>query len=178
MLNKKIMSGVMSAALCASMMVPAFAASTKVNSIGSVSADITNTTKVGQDTTQGEESKYYDPITADNSSACTVYATVTSSFSVVIPKTIILDGTTKTGEYSVDVKGDIAGDETITVTPAASFTMKQDGKADVTANVTQVKASWTVTDLASASTTTGEIEAAGLSAGSWNGAVNFAIALN
>lgn len=178
MLNKKIMSGVMSAALCASMMVPAFAASTKVNSIGSVSADITNTTKTGQDTTQAQQSEYYSPITADNSSACNVYATVASSFSVVIPKTIILDGATKIGDYSVEVKGNIAGNETITVVPAASFAMKQNPKTDVTANVTQAKTSWTVTDLATDSTTTGQIEASGLSAGSWQGAFNFTIALN
>ena len=147
-----------------------------VNSVGSVAADITNETKVGQDTVQGQQSEYYEAIKEEvDVSAVNVYATVASEFEVVIPKTVILDGESKTGAYTVDVNGDIAGDQAVTVTPDTSFAMKQEGKDDVTATVTQDKTSWAYNEMDTDAT--GEISAQDLTAGSWNGTFNFAIAL-
>ncbi|MDD6945993.1 MAG: hypothetical protein SPI20_08735, partial [Ruminococcus callidus] len=40
---------------------------------------------------------------------CDVYAKIGSSFTVTIPKKITLDGSTRTGSYTVSCKGDIAG---------------------------------------------------------------------
>ena len=68
-------------------------------------------------------------------------ATVTyqqdSAFTVTIPKTITL-GQNKSATYDVKVKGDIAGNETVTVTPDATIQLTDsNGKAAVTGTVTQ-----------------------------------------
>lgn len=46
----------------------------------------------------------------------------TSSYTVTIPKTITLNGD-KTASYEVKVKGDIAGNESVTVVPDATVTL-------------------------------------------------------
>jgi hypothetical protein len=97
--------------------VPAMAASTYQNSTGNVDETVN--------------------VTEDKTENCTVYAEVGSSFKVTIPKKITMAGDTKTGAYTVAVEGDIAGDEYVTVVPAASFAMKQTGKADVTVTIKQ-----------------------------------------
>ena len=118
---------------------------------------------------------------------CEVYAEVGSDFTVTIPKKITLDGATKTGSYTVSCTGNIAGDEYVSVTPDAQFAMKQAGKADVTASVTQETTKFR-DNLFTGTKGAGEalmsegasatIDAAGLTAGEWNGIFNFAINLN
>lgn len=126
---------------------------------------------------------------ADKSAQCEVYAEIGSSFTVTIPKKITLSGETKSGSYTVSCTGDIAGDEWVSVVPAASFAMKQTGKKDVTASVTQAVNrfrgnNYTGSLLADGSEVkmesgaTGSISAADLSAGAWKGTFNFVIALN
>lgn len=151
-------------------------------SVGSVALDIdAEADKVtGKDTVQNKQSEYSDEIDINSTEGCEVYATLPSSFTVVIPKKVILTGSANgSGAYTVKVKGDIAGNETITVAPAATVAMKQTGKTDVTATIAQPKTTWTVADagLAAGVITTGTITAAGLTAGSWAGAFNFDISL-
>lgn len=134
-----------------------------------------------------------DPVTQDSSQACEVDASIASTFAVTVPKKITLDGGTKSGTYSVTCKGDIAGNEGVSVVPDADFAMSQTGKADVQAAVTQEKTVFRGSDYigdlddavkmgsaAGDSTGTvidGSIVAPGLSAGAWNGAFNFTIGL-
>lgn len=132
-----------------------------------------------------------DPVSTAGPQECTVEAEVASSFSVTIPKKITLDGSTKSGTYTVGCTGDFAGNEFVSVTPDASFNMTQDSKADVTATVTQAKTSFrapgyqgALTDTevkmnaadSDPATTEGNIAADGLSAGKWSGKFNFTIA--
>ena len=117
-------------------------------------------------------------VTTAGTQSVTVTATIGSAFTVTIPKTIAINAGTKTATYTISVSGDIAGDETLAVTPAASFVMQQNGKADVTATVTQVKKSWSYSDITSTPSTTGTISATGLSGGAWEGSLNFTISLS
>lgn len=211
----KVTSKIISFALCATMLmsvaVPAFAASDAVNSVGSVAADVTNETKVGQDITQGKQSEYYAEFDTDATDVpVEVYATQASgsdivdpdtgevidgSIGIIIPKTIVVDGASAQANkaaYTVQVKGNIAGDEIITVAPDATFKMSQTGKTDIDATVTQATQKFAVptsldatlglaktvtTDYAD-STVTGEIAVKGLTAGSWHGSFNFDISID
>ena len=166
---KKIkMTSLALAGVMAASAVPAFAAQTQYeNSTHSV--------------------EYHDQIEEDKEAvACDVYAEVGSQFKVTIPKKIVLSGQEKKGAYKVSVEGNIAGSEVINVTPDASFAMKQTGKADVTATVTQEVTKFR-DSLYTGTTVDGEvlmgtdadglIEAAALTAGAWNGQFNFKIEL-
>lgn len=213
-MNKKILATILTIALICTMSVSVFAASDYVNSTGSEADDISNTAVTGQDTYQDKQSEYYDAISEDSSAVpCEVYATqadgediydpdnenadsegyVDGSVGVIIPKVIILSGKSGYGEYSVWVKGNIAGDECISVVPDASVTLSQRGKADITATITQPVQRFAVatstladaSDLAktvttnySDTTTNGSIQATGLSAGAWSGTFNFSISIN
>lgn len=178
---------------------PVFAASSLKDSIGSVNGS-DNGTSVGVDASQGQKTTYSNAITADTNDTCNVYATQASTFSVVIPKTIVLTGTKDTansGSYVVTVKGNIAGTEVVNVTPDATFKMSQAGKEDITATVTQTKTKFQVAeaeakeqdatkkgatvyglDNASGATQSGTIEVENLTAGSWTGSFKFNIGLN
>lgn len=103
-----------------------------------------------------------------------------STFSVTIPKTIVL-GDTKASDYTVNVKGDIASDKQVNVTPNASFDMidQAGGKDDVEATVTQNETVWSSKDVCKENGTdkAGNVEALGLTAGSWKGTFQFTIVL-
>lgn len=168
----------------------------------------------GYDDTQDFESDYQSLEVADDTveADCDVYATqatgedivddndtpddpsddevIDGTVMVVVPKVVILDGKTGTGKYVVKVKGNIAGNEVITVAPDATVTMKQDGKDDVVATITQdiqrfaykdTTAVADADDLAKEVTTSyytapeATIQANGLTAGSWHGAFVFNI---
>lgn len=107
----------------------------------------------------------------------TVYADIDTEYTVTLPKTIKLDSADKNSDYTVNVKGDIAGTYMVNVVPDSSFTMSTDGKESVTANVTQTQTSFNYTELSAndgnGTTTTGSVAAPGLTAGSWNGKFNF-----
>lgn len=183
--------------LAATMVVstPVLAASTLVDSKGSVDMTDDRTT-VGVDVTQDKHTEYYDEITEDKEeNTCSVYATQASTFSVVIPKTIILDGAKdakNAGTYVVTVKGNIAGTEAVTVQPETSFQMTQAGKEAIDATVTQDNVFFKVAEAASedaaktvygvdnlnGASQSGEVEVTNLSAGSWTGSFNFNISLN
>ena len=171
----------------------AFAASTTQNSSGSTVADAGNTAENmdGKDTTQDKKTVYSGEITADSTEEVKVYATQASTFSVKIPKVIILDGQAGTAKYQVSVKGNINGEEMVSVVPTASFKMSQSGKADITATTTQTVQNFVNTTLAehlneshmngvkpdAFITTEGDVSVAGMTAGSWAGTTNFNISL-
>ena len=118
-----------------------------------------------------------------NKEAEVVY-TQDSNFIVTIPKKITLDSD-KTSAYEVNVIGDIASDEKVTVVPDASFLMKDQAtvgtlKEDITATVAQDKTEWTSPEIVveGGSTTDGSVSAPDLTAGSWKGTFNFDIDLS
>ena len=183
------------AAVAASMAMPlsAFAASGIKSSTASVTTDQTT----GEDTNQNQKTAYADPIAEDKTSACDVYASQASTFSVTIPKVIILNGAKgaeNSGAYIVKASGNIGGNETIGVTPDATFKMSQTGKTDINAAVAQAVTKFVVAqktiadadktttvagvDNAEGASTTGKVTVSNLTAGSWKGAFNFNIALN
>lgn len=123
--------------------------------------------------------------TQTTSQAGTQSATVTyhqdSTFTVSIPKTITL-GTSKTATYNVNVKGDINGNQTIVVKPDATVAMSDaNGKSDVTATITQTKTNFSMAEASANSgagtSTTGDVSATDLTAGSWTGTLNFNISV-
>ena len=137
----------------------------------------------GADTVQEKTAKS-EEVTDTASETAKVYATRTSSFSVIVPKTITLDGTTKQGTYQVAVKGDLSGGQTLTVTSPDSFLLYEQGTTDVkngvVAEVYGAKTSWTCQEIQAdtydgTGTTTGIINADGISAGSWKGTFDLTI---
>lgn len=116
-----------------------------------------------------------------------------STYSVIIPKLIVLDGATKDSGYTVNVKGDISSDKQVSVAPqdaitdeaGINFYMKDQAtvgtkKADVQADVTQDATVWSSAEVCVANTGTtknGKVEAPTITAGSWKGTFAFNIAL-
>ena len=100
-----------------------------------------------------------------------------SAFTVTIPKTITL-GQNKSATYDVKVKGDISGNETVTVTPDATLQLTDsNGKAAVTGTITQDITEFAATEVnqTEGSSTTGDVVANDLTAGNWSGNFEFAI---
>lgn len=147
---------------------------------------------VGEDTTQGKTSSKTSieditDTTYANTSEAEVYVTRGSTFSVVIPKVITLDGSTKAGDYQVAVKGDISGNQKISVTTPDTFEMAEQNatvaqKDNVTATIAGAKTEWTQSEIKAdtydgTGTTKGTITADGITAGSWKGTFDFSISL-
>jgi hypothetical protein len=187
--------------------------STADDALEDITEDVYGSAVVGKDETQSQESEYTELEVSDEAidAPVNVYATqavgedvydpenpdadpetgyVDGTVMVVIPKTIVLDGKTGVGNYVVKVKGNIAADNVITVAPEDSVALKQDGKADVTATITQPIQRFAYKDttaLADAADLAKEVtvnyytapeatvEAKGLSAGSWAGTFDFTI---
>lgn len=143
-----------------------------------------------------------DVLPSDNEGKCEVTVSQKSTFSVTIPKTVVLKGDfgeVNKADYTISVKANIASDEIITVSPQTSFDMKDKSniktkQASVTQNVTKFVDSETKgTKLSEDSTVnpldranpgdegtgscTGEIKVDKLTAGSWSGTFNFDISL-
>lgn len=122
-----------------------------------------------------------------------VLYTQSSTYSVIIPKLIVLDGVTKDSGYTVNVKGDISSDKQVSVAPqdaladeaGINFYMVDQAaigakKADVQANVTQDATVWSSAEVCVADTGTtknGKVEAPTITAGSWKGTFSFKIAM-
>ena len=165
------------------------------SSVGSDVSDVTNTTPIGEDKVQGQTTNYYEEtegvLDETKTMDTTVYVTQASSFSITIPKTIILDGQEKEAKYVVGVKGDLSGKGFVYVLPQSSFWMYENVniKQPQKAYVTQDKIMFVSTSLDTIPTnavngvnsdtyvtTEGSIECAGITAGSWNGNFMFNIA--
>ena len=122
-------------------------------------------------------------ITGAGSQTVTVTASKGSSFSITIPKRIELDNTTNTESesiYTVQIKGDIASDEVITVSPDSSFNMTQSGGRTFPVVVTQLDttAEWDEISGVNGKTINGRLDGASMTAGNWQGTFNFNISLN
>lgn len=148
------------------------------SSIGSVSGDKT----IGEDTAQGASTAYSN--VGVGSSKTNVYLTIDDSNVLVgVPTEIIISGTpTDTGEYigeySVSAFGDISGDEFVNIVPEENATLKQPGKKDVEASVSQQKTSFSYNDIITNNNSSiGQVTAEGLTAGSWNGEFLFKISI-
>lgn len=195
--KKKTILTVLTAIVLVSLLSTSVFAANLTNSTGSVAADFSAGTAVGSDETQSKTSAYEDAITDSSATAesktaaVEVYATKASTYSVKIPKTIILDGTTGNGEYRIGVKGDISGDQTITVAPVdadavlegVNFALTEQAvgnpKEDVKATVTQAKTTFVQNEITAADWTTQDatIAAPDISAGMWTGTFNFNISI-
>ena len=97
-----------------------------------------------------------------------------STFSVIIPKTISLNGNTGTCSYKVTVSGTFYYNDTLTVIPSSSFTLKDgSGISTLQANVTQNVTTFTKDNLG---TTSGSISLNKTKfAGKYDGTFNFNI---
>lgn len=149
------------------------------SSTGSEASDSDSETPAGQDTFQGYQSQYsqYKDV---NETTTEVYATRASTFTVKLPKTIILDGKDGTAQYSVQIKGDVAEGDTITITPNnTEITLNEESGRTTTAAVTQERDTMTGADINEDWTTfsNGAIIAEDLKAGSWEGAIAFSISI-
>jgi len=194
-MKKNLLALSLGAAMVAGSAAPAFAdGHTLCTSIDDVLANHMD----GDNSVEAVEYEEYDnnPSGAKETS---VYAVIGSTYKVTIPKVIVLKGVAggkSTATYYVDVDGDIAGDKKVVVAPAATFDMKQAGKADVAATVSQEVTEFLAgnttltpaanqaalgadTDSAAAkdSEASGTVEAE-LTAGKWSGAFNFQISLD
>lgn len=118
-------------------------------------------------------------ISSDSVSETSVYASVKREFTVTIPKSLTLDGTTKKGSYTVNVVGSIAGTDKISVVPDETFKLSSSGVSDITASINQDKTEWSYDEIigSDAIIGNGTIDASDLSAGKWNGTFNFNINL-
>ena len=115
--------------------------------------------------------------TTTGSQGATITYEQDSAFTVTIPKTITLDQN-KSATYDVKVKGDIAGNETVTVTPDATLQLTDsNGKAAVTGTITQDVTEFAAdqVNLPDGGSTTGNIVANDLTSGDWSGNFEFAI---
>lgn len=149
------------------------------SSTGSEASDSDSETPAGQDTFQGYQSQYgqYKDV---NEATTEVYATRASTFTVKLPKTIILDGKDGTAQYSVQIKGDVVEGDTITIAPNnTEITLNEKSGRTTTAAVTQERDTMTGADINEDWTTfsNGAIIAEDLKAGSWEGAIAFNISI-
>lgn len=122
--------------------------------------------------------------TSSPSGSTQVTAAVASSYSIIVPQAITLDGSGQSGTYSktfaVTVKGDIGENQQVTVT-ATPPTMKCTGCADVPATfATGYKTTWSRAEAAAnayAGTAANYTVSATLTPGEWTGTATFACSL-
>jgi len=137
-MKKNLLALSLGAAMVAGAAAPAFADDEVAHACTSIEDVVNNHVEDGNSV---ETVEYYpEEKNASGTRATSVYAVIGSTYKVTIPKVIVLKGVAggeSSATYFVDVDGDIAGDNYVEVKPAATFTMSQAGKADVTASVSQ-----------------------------------------
>ncbi len=108
-----------------------------------------------------------------------VTATVSGSYTLVVPQTVAMTGADGTGEKTatipVCIKGDIGENQKVTVTTVAPV-MKSAGSADVTATIDAPKTEWNRADVIANSnegTTSNYTVKAMLTPGEWDGTATF-----
>lgn len=105
---------------------------------------------------------------------------VPSTFSVLIPKKIVLDGATGSATYQIGIKGDIDTDERVRVAPSDTMLLTHESKPSLQANVSQMRTIWTYDDLMLTNVydyTSGTISVSGKTAGTYTGTLMFNISL-
>ena len=185
-MKKRILALSIAVAMTACMAVPAFAA-TAIDNANSTESVVTDTLDKTTGTDYFVDDDNYDgtaaaPTNVWNNGTIVeevkVTAVKTAEFTITIPKEIVMDGETATATYEVNVVGDIAGDQTITVDPDDNFLLSEaGGKADVTCTVTQDDVTFTSSQIAvvDGKTVEGSLAAPDLTAGDWAGKFNFTI---
>lgn len=108
----------------------------------------------------------------------TFYNNLNQIYSCRIPKTIILDGETGSAVYSVGVKGCLADNSVVTISPQIACVLSSFGKETVTAIISQTVTAWRKSDVQEDvwAQTVGTITAP-ISAGKWSGIFEFQISI-
>lgn len=151
--------------------VTALAAST-----GSLSSD----PSVGEDIVQDAKTTYEN--VGLGTSYTDVFLTVDNkNITVGVPSFVILSGTPDqngnySGNYSVKVSGDLAGDQSVLVAPSeTNIYFSQNGKNNIQGSITQEKTLFSSKDLANNTTQEGKVVTQALTAGSWTAQSTFDI---
>lgn len=120
-------------------------------------------------------------VSSAGTQTCTVDMTVDSTFSVTIPKSIVLDGSTGAGSYTVKCTGDLGYKDCIKVVPDTTFNLSDGSANTIKATITQEKTGFVRTDrtpgtgqVKIGTDITGKI-ASTPQPGIWNGTFNFTI---
>ena len=116
------------------------------------------------------------------------YTPESNAFTITIPKELTLSGETGTINYEINVKGVIAEDQIINITPNTNFEIVDNGgKENIVANITQMDTAFNSIEIATTEnnstnvvgkTIEGVIQTTNLSAGEWNGNFEFDIKIN
>lgn len=105
-----------------------------------------------------------------------VTAEVPGDYTITVPETVALTGDTGSGEKTatvkVTLKGDVAEDQTVTVT-VNDPVMKRSGAQDVPVAVTAPKISWNRDELLNDGTSSDYVVKASLTPGDWTGIMTF-----
>ena len=141
--------------------------SVNVNKHGTVTKDS------GSDTFDDETTNVWQ--NGEISEEVRVNVDVASSFTITIPKEIVLNGNDGSATYKVKCEGDIAGDQVITIVPDNSFTLYEDGGKETPVTVTQPDTDFTYQKIDAGNTYDGDLSASEISAGNWSGKFNFNI---
>lgn len=188
-MKRRILTTALAVIAALPMLCGSVSAKELVDSVPSVAEDVT----AGEDITQGKVTEYTtldtNETTYEADHAVTVYATATSQVVVRIPKTIIMGKTDEdgvfSGAYAVEVNGDIAGSQTVIITPEVTTQMLESGgkdSSDVAASATingGQSMSVSANELLGGNTVraSGEVRAAGVSAGVWSCRLTFHVAV-
>lgn len=152
-----------------------------------------NDTSQGSDETQGVKTEYeqLDSIkstTYEGNESVTVYATKTSYVKVTIPRVLVLGksdtegDSTYTGSFKIKVVADIAGCQSVVLTPTVSNNIAEvDGKEVATESTVLIDGKDSITiganELLNGTvySAIGTVTVKNITAGSWKGALNFNI---
>lgn len=172
---RKFIASILSFIMVLSFTTPIYA----YNSTGSEATDINAETPAGQDTLQGHKSEYEQYENVDGAST-EVYASRESTFTVKLPKVIILDGESGTAEYTIQINGDVIDEDVISVEPNNTEIELNDVKgnrAPIKATVNQDKTTVSGAEISEDLGTSieGSITAEQLKAGAWEGKLSFNI---
>lgn len=172
----------------------------------SVIAPLSAFAATGYTTSEEEVTYVKDALTTDydntvDETKVDVLVAQASTFTVSIPKRIVLDGAVgrkNDADYTIKVNGNIASDEVIHVTPPANFKMHDDRgvKADLETTITQKVTKFVneeskpkkyasvddtilikINNDDNVGVTNGNVEVHNLTSGSWTGVFNFDIKL-
>ena len=146
------------------------------NSSANVNKHGTVTKDSGSDTFDDETTNVWQ--NGEISEEVRVNVDVASSFTITIPKEIVLNGNDGSATYKVKCEGDIAGDQVICVVPDTSFTLNEDGGKFTNVTVTQNDTDFTYVELNNAKEYDGSLSAPEISAGNWSGSFYFNIEFN
>lgn len=141
-MQKKILSLVLGTSMLLGNLLPASADiyTTKLQGTNTATMKDGSIISVDSDDFSMEEIEYHIIDSTDGAQSANVYAKIASTYSVTIPKVIVLKGvkgSASTATYKIDVDGDIAGNEYILVEPDYTAPLHQGGKADVNMDITQ-----------------------------------------